>query len=176
MKSIIVYSSQTGFTRKYAEWLAQELGAVSIPLGEAQKKGDEYFEDADAIVYGGWVMGGKIVNGEWFAQKAPAWKGKKLAMLCVGASPEDSATVDTVLQDALQDGLREEARAFYCPGGIAYERMKLPSRLLMKAFAAMMRNKKDASAEEKSMGEMLAHSYDISDKKYILPILQYLQG
>ena len=54
--------------------------------------------------------------------------------------------------------------------------MKLASKLGMKAFAAMMRNKKDATDDEKVMGEMISHSYDIADKKYILPIVEYLRG
>ena len=37
MKTIIVYSSQTGFTKRYADWLAEELGADAITLDEAKK-------------------------------------------------------------------------------------------------------------------------------------------
>ena len=56
MKTIIIYSSQTGFTERYAKWLADELSAETITLAEAKKKTDDYFNDADAIVYGGWAM------------------------------------------------------------------------------------------------------------------------
>ena len=60
MKSIIIYSSQTGFTKRYAEWLAQELEADVITIAEEKKQGNEYFDEADEIIYGGWAMGGKI--------------------------------------------------------------------------------------------------------------------
>lgn len=63
----------------------------------------------------------------------------------------------------------------YCQGGLSYEKMKLPSRLAMKAFAAMTKRKKDATEQDKKMGEMISHSYDISDKKYIMPIVKYLR-
>ena len=176
MKSIIIYSSQTGFTKRYAEWLAQELEADVITIAEAKKQSNEYFDEADEIIYGGWAMGGKIVNSEWFTQRIPAWKGKKLVLFCVGASPNEIPEVEVALHNALTDEERKYARAFYCQGGISYEKMKLPSKLAMKAFAAMVRNKKNATDQEKDMGEMISHSYDISDKKFIMPIVKYLRG
>ena len=175
MKTIIIYSSQTGFTERYAKWLADELSAETITLAEAKKKNDDYFKEADAIVYGGWAMGGNIVNSEWFKSKLSQWKGKKLVLFCVGASPNELPDVETTLHNALTDDERKYAKAFYCQGGIAYEKMKLPSKLLMKAFAKMVRNKKHATQQEKDMGEMISHSYDISDKKFIEPIVEYIQ-
>ena len=37
MKTLIIYSSQTGFTKKYATWLSEELQADCIPLKDAKK-------------------------------------------------------------------------------------------------------------------------------------------
>ncbi|MGN0160447.1 MAG: flavodoxin domain-containing protein [Lachnospiraceae bacterium] len=176
MKTIIVYSSQTGFTQRYARWLSEELDAETISLADAKKKNRDYFEGADAIIYGGWAMGGKIVNVEWFAGNIPAWKGKKLALFCVGASPNDTPDVEASIQNALTSEEQKYAKAFYCQGGLSYEKMKFPYKLAMKAFASMMRNKKDANEQEKVMGEMISHSYDIADKKYIEPIMKYLRG
>ena len=176
MKTIIVYSSQTGFTKRYAQWLAETLDAEIMPIETAKKKSIDYFEDADEIVYGGWAMGGKIVNSEWFTQKIPAWKGKKLVLFCVGASPNEIPEVEVVLKNALTEEEHKYAKAFYCQGGLSYEKMKLPSKLAMKAFAAMVKNKKNKTEQEKGMGDMISHSYDISDKKYIVPIVEYLRG
>ena len=176
MKTIIVYSSQTGFTKRYADWLAEELGTVAITLAEAKKQSDQYFEDADAIIYGGWAMGGKVVNSEWFTQRIPLWKGKKLALFCVGASPNENPEVETALNNALTEEERKYAKAFYCQGGLSYERMKLPSKLALKAFASMIKKKKDATEQEKMMGEMISHSYDIADRKFITPIATYVQN
>ena len=32
MSTVVVYSSQTGFTKRYAEWLAEELGLSLIHI------------------------------------------------------------------------------------------------------------------------------------------------
>ena len=63
MKTIVIYNSQTGFTKRYAEWIAQESGADCFELSTAKKKNlDEY----DAIIYGGWACAGSISKIGWF--------------------------------------------------------------------------------------------------------------
>ena len=46
---------------------------------------------------------------------------------------------------------------------------------MMKAFVSALKAKKDQSEEEKVMAEMISKSYDISDKKYIQPILKWAE-
>lgn len=64
---------------------------------------------------------------------------------------------------------------FYCPGGFNYEKMSAPSRLMMKIFIKSLKAKKDKTAEDEEMIKIISSSYDISDKKYIEPILKCLE-
>ncbi|MGL5440713.1 MAG: flavodoxin domain-containing protein [Filifactoraceae bacterium] len=59
MKSIVIYSSQTGFTEKYAKCLADRLAGQAMDIKEAKKKEDSFFESFDALVYGGVGYGRK---------------------------------------------------------------------------------------------------------------------
>ena len=174
MKTLIIYTSQTGFTKKYAEWISERMNGDLIDLKEAQKKSADYYKDYDAICYGGWAMAGTIVKVKWFLDKAVNWKDKKLAVYCVGGSPNDNPDVDAFLQNVLTEEQKKNIKIFYCQGGFNYERMKEPSRLAMKMFVSTLRNKKDATEKEKVMAEKMASSYDISDVKYIEPIVAYL--
>ena len=174
MKTLIIYTSQTGFTKKYADWLAQKTGGDLLDLKDAQKKNDAFFEGYEAIVYGGWVMAASVVKVKWFLNRAASWKGKKLAIYCVGGSPNDNPDVEVMLKNMLNDEQREYIRAFYCQGGFNYERMNAPSRLAMKMFVSALKKKKDPTEEEKIMTEMVAKSYDISDEKYLEPLIEYL--
>ena len=54
------------------------------------------------------------------------------------------------------------------------KKMKAPSRLAMKMFVSALKNKKGATDKEKEMADKIATSYDISDIKYIEPIVEYL--
>ena len=176
MKSLIIYTSNTGFTRRYAEWLAEKMSGDLLNLKDAQKKSMDFFEDYDAICYGGWAMAGSLVKAKWFIEKTVNWKNKRLAMFCVGASPNDNPDVDAFLQNVLTEDQKKYINVFYCQGGFSYEKMKAPSRLAMKMFISALRNKKDATEKEKAMAEKMASSYDISDVKYIEPIAMYLGG
>ena len=44
----------------------------------------------------------------------------------------------------------------------------------MKMFVGSLKRKKNATEEEKTMVRMISSSYDISDIKYIEPIVDYL--
>lgn len=175
MKTLIIYSSQTGFTKQYATWIAEETGAELIPFKEAKRKNDAFYSDADTILFGGWSMGGNLVNKEWFTEKASLWKDKKLVLFCVGATPNDDPDIEESLQKMLTDEEKEYVKAFYCQGGLSYEKMNFPCKIMMKMFSSMLRKKKDATEKEKMMGEALAQSFDISDKKYIDPIVEYIR-
>ncbi|MCR5099651.1 MAG: flavodoxin domain-containing protein [Lachnospiraceae bacterium] len=174
MKTLIIYTSQTGFTKRYAEWIADRLNGDLLDLKDAQRKTDEYFEEYGVICYGGWAMAGSLVKAKWFLGKAVNWQDKRLAMFCVGGSPNDNPDVDIFLQDALSEEQKKYIKVFYCQGGFNYERMKAPSKLAMKMFVSALRNKKDATEKEKIMAEKMASSYDISDIKFIEPIVSYL--
>lgn len=176
MKTLIIYTSQTGFTKRYAHWLADRVSGDLLDLKDAQKKGLDYFDSYDAICYGGWAMAEKIVKSKWFLEKAENWKKKRLAMFCVGGTPNGEPQADALLHNALTDAQREYIKVFYCQGGMNYEKMSAPTRITMKMFVSAVRNKKDATEEQKEMFERMASSYDISDIKYIEPIADYLVG
>ena len=174
MKTLVIYTSQTGFTKKYAEWLAERMCADLLDLKEARKKDEGFFDPYDAIVYGGWTMAGSVVKSKWFLDKARAWKNKRLAIFCVGGSPVDNPDIEVTLKKLLTDEQRKYIKAFYCQGGFAYEKMNTPSKLAMKMFVGSLKRKKNATEEEKTMVRMISSSYDISDIKYIEPIVDYL--
>lgn len=47
MKVAVIYNSQTGFTKKYAEWISEATGADCLELKVAKKQD---FDRYDAIV------------------------------------------------------------------------------------------------------------------------------
>ena len=174
MKTLIIYTSQTGFTKKYAKWLAEKMSGDLLELKDAKKKTAEYFEDYDAICYGGWIMAENIVKVKWFLEKAADWKNKRLAVFCVGGSPNDNPDIDVFLKKALTEEQKKYIKLFYCQGGFNYEKMNGPSRIAMKMFVSALKKKKDLTEEEKFAVEKMSSSYDISDIKYIEPIVSYL--
>ena len=172
MKTVVIYNSQTGFTKRYAEWIAEESGADCIELKEAKKKDMNYY---DTIVFGGWACAGTISKIGWFKNNISKWNDKKLVVFCVGGSPIDNPDIDVFLENAFKDE-EKKIDVFYCPGGFDYEKMSGASRVMMKMFTNMLKSKKEKTEDEENMIRMISSSYDISDKKYIEPILECLNG
>ncbi|MCI9237106.1 MAG: flavodoxin [Dorea sp.] len=172
MKTIVIYNSQTGFTKRYAEWIAEAAGADCLELSAAKKKDLAAY---DAIIFGGWACAGNISKLSWFKGNIDRWAGKKLIAFCVGASPIDNPEIDIALKRNLNESEYKKVKIFYCPGGLNYEKMSTPSKLMMKMFVKKLKAQKDKTEAEQIMVKMISSSYDISDRKYIEPILQYLK-
>lgn len=176
MKTVVIYTSQTGFTKKYAEWLGKRTNAEVLTLQKAKRTPDKKFTEADAIVYGGWMMAGRITGSEWFLSKANNWQGKKLAIFGVGASPFGTPDIEAALENAVTVEQKKFIKVFYCQGGLNYEKMKPMSRFAMRGFARMVKKKaeKEGNAYCQEMFDTLAKSYDNSNEKYLDPIMEYL--
>ena len=172
MKAIVIYNSQTGFTARYARWIAEAAGADILPLSTA-KKAD--LSPYDVIIFGSWARAGGLSKGRWFKDNIRRWRGKQLIVFCVGASPADSPETESFLRQNFTDEERKAVSVFYCPGGLDYEKMPVPSRLMLRMFVKSLRGKKDRTEAEEGALRMLSSSYDISDKKYILPLLACLK-
>ncbi|MBO4630190.1 MAG: hypothetical protein J5687_09605 [Treponema sp.] len=172
MKTLIIYTSQTGFTKRYAEWIAEKSHADIFNLKDVQKKKMPFFEEYNAIIYAGWCMASKVVKLDWFLEKVTNLKEKKLAVVAVGASPNEAPEVDVAMNNLLTTEQKQFIKVFYCQGGINYDKMKLLSKFALKMFANVLKNSKDAKQREQ--GELIGHSYDISDVKFIEPIVDFL--
>lgn len=168
MKTIVIYNSQTGFTERYAKWIAEETGADCVSFAEGKNRDLQKF---DAIVFGGWAKAGTITKLPWLKEQMRKQPNKKYIAFCVGASPIDNPDVKTAMQNLFTEEEHKQVQVFYCPGGINYEKMTPATYLIMKVFAKMMQSKKG----QEEAGAMLSSSYDISDKKYIAPIIACLE-
>ena len=173
MKTIVIYNSQTGFTKKYAEWIAQSVNADCVEFSNAKKQD---LSSYDAIVFGGWAFAGSITKLKWFKKNISKWAGKKLAVFCVGASPIENPDIQTDLPKNFTDEELKVIKWFYCPGGLDYDKMSVTSKTMMKMLAKSLETKKNKTQKDIEQAKMISSSYDISDIRYIKPIVEYIKG
>ncbi len=171
MKTIVIYNSQTGFTKKYAQWIAEQASADCVEYSAAKNLD---LDGYDAIVFGGWAIGGSISKLKWFKKNIARWSHKKLAVFCVGASPMENPEIEETLPKNFSEEELKVVKWFYCPGGLDYGKMPATSKTMMKMFVKMLKARKNKTETDLEQIRMLSSSYDISDIKYIEPIIQYL--
>mgnify|MGYP000992876959 CR=1 FL=1 len=76
-KTLVVYKSKSGFTKKYAEWISRQLKAE---IREASKVTVETLFDYDTIIYGGGLYAGGISGVKLITKNFKRLKGKKIAV------------------------------------------------------------------------------------------------
>ena len=172
-KILIVYKSVTGFTKEYAEMIAQEIDCT---LMDFKKVTAETMSRFDTVIFGGRIHAG-MVDGLKRAKKLFLQsKASQLIVYTTGATPNESkAVIDEMWKNNLSPSELLEIPHFYFQGGLRYEKMPLPDKLMMKMFCMMMKKKKDKNDLEKQFEKFITSSYDISSKTYIIPLITSLQ-
>ena len=143
---VIVYRSNTGFTREYAEMLGKAEKMKVCPLAEAQGK----VGPGETVFFMGPLMAGHI-SGVDQAVKQFAVKG-----VCgVGMSPASQQVLDTLTRANYVPG----APIFYLQGGWAPKKVGwLKRRMVGMATRSMreaLQNKKRTPEEDKQLDFLL---------------------
>ena len=171
MKTLIVYKTKTGFTERYANWLKEETLFDCVSIKKVTK---EMLSSFDTVIFGGGIYAGQISGLKKIKQLIG---GKtKLIVFATGATPaEDIKQLDATFKFNFTEEEIKSIPHFYFPTGLDYDRMSFGNRILMKLFSKMLDSKQQENPDDKTPKQSLANSFDISDKKYINPLLDYLK-
>ena len=173
-KQVVVYTSETGFTQKYAMWIAEELGCEAINMKEWMRRKPS---DYQTVIYGGGFYAGQIKGLKKMKNCLKQYPGIRLIVFGTGATPpEEKEMVKAAMDGNFTDEERGKIPAFYFQSGLNYENMSLKYKLMMKAFISMLKKKTDLTKEEKVMMGMLAHSYDFCKKENIRELINYSEN
>lgn len=147
---IIIYGSQYGTTRKYAEELGKLTG-VEVKSYDQIKDINTY----DTIVYlGALYAGGVIGMKKTFKNFHDA--ANKIVIATVGlADPTDSENIANIrngMAKQLPEGVLERAHIIHLRGGIDYSSLSLKHKTMM----AMLYKKANGLPEEEKTAEVKA--------------------
>ena len=144
----IVFTSETGHAKKYAELLGERTGLPVYDLNTAIK---EVPKEAE-IIYLGWLMAG-TVKGYQKARKHFTVK----AVCGVGMSGGNSQIADIRKANRIPDG----SPVFYLQGGFEMEKLhgiyKLMMQTMKKTVGKGLEGKADRTEEEDDMLNLLLH-------------------
>ena len=160
MKHLVVYQSSTGFTAKYATWIAE---ALSCEAKELKRVTSQEVAVYDCIIFGGWIMGGMISGLDKIRKMNP----KKLVVFAVGASTGSEEVRNTIKE---QNHL-EQTAFFYFEGGLAFEKMGFLPKMMLKMVGKSVAKKENKTPQEQEMEKLFAESFDNSDVAKIKPLV-----
>lgn len=145
---IVVYASKTGFTRKYAEYIASELGCRAVEVGRSVPSADLY------------IVGGGIYQGKMLAKKAVETllaSGGKVVAFAVGLMrPQEGKGEKVALKNF------PGTKCFYFRGGYAPENLSFIERAGMKLMYRIYK-KKDVPDLRETADAIAAGGADFSE-------------
>ena len=154
MTSVVIYGSQYGTTRQYAEELARRTG---VEARRYDSVGD--INQYDTIAYVGALYAGGVLGMKKTFASLASCEGKTIAIATVGlADPADPHNVESIeenMRRQLPGKVFEAAHIFHLRGGIDYSRLGFKHRTMMRLLCGKAKNlpEDEKNAEVRAMLE-----------------------
>lgn len=176
MQTAIVYCSQTGYTQKYADWLAEDLGCEAVPYADKTRV---VLSEIDLLVFCSWFHAASIKGAKWLKGVMRDYPDLRVVVLATGATPMPcDAGEATMIEGAFRHTFPEteypDLPHFYCHGGFDYDRLGTPDKIAMRMF--FKANAKTAETDPKAaeMLRVMKDGFDGTKRKYLESALAYI--
>ena len=147
----IVYTSNTGHTRKYALLLGEQIGLPVYSLDEANAQ----LSGGSPVIYLGWLHASHV--------KGYSKAAKRFALCAVcGVGLCDTGTLTDQVRKAAS--IPEGIPLFTLQGGIDRSRLKGMDKLMISMLTKGLASQKHRSAQDERMLELLS-----KDENYVSP-------
>ncbi len=172
MESIlVVYRSETGFTKKYVDWIADKIECNTVLFDQIN---DIDLNNYSIIIYGAGMHAGRIKGLKKFKNKVFGLDDKKVIVFATGAAPYTKKIISKLKADNFSESELNNIKFFYFQSGISYEKMGLINRTVMKTYNQVLKLKNNKSEIEAGTSKAIGKSYDHSNECYINPLVDFL--
>lgn len=167
----IVYSSRTGFTKQYAQWLAEDLHSECTSLSEYCP---HTADAADTILCAGGVYGNEIHGIRQFKRIRKQKPQKQILFLATGIRPVSAETLQRLLLYNFSKA--DTPELFYVQGGLNLETLPPAQRTMLSLFRAMLKHRRDLSESDHEILRLLETSGDYSHHTQIETVFNRISG
>lgn len=164
---IIVYKSNSGYSKAYAELLAKELdmNVYSIDELPAVHKG------ADAIFFG-WLFAGTVVG-----YKKAAKELNVIAAIGVGMGPDTPEIVSEITDKCK---IPSSTKVFYLQGGFDIKKLKGPNKLIMqlkvKEIIGKLEKQGELTPAQEATYKMCTEGYSCVSLENLSPVIDWYRA
>ena len=175
MKALIIYGSQYGSTKRYAEHLSETSRIEAIDYKKA--KGIEKF---DRIIFMGGLYAGSVLGLKETVSKMT--NNQELIIATVGVTdPNETEYFNEIrksIKAKIPANLYNEEKIFHLRGAIDYSQLGLKHRFMMSMFHKMVLKMPESkrTADAKAMLETYGQQVDFVDFKTLERIASILDS
>jgi menaquinone-dependent protoporphyrinogen IX oxidase len=175
MKIIILYRSKTGFTKRYAEWIASELQCDLYDGAHFKWAGLSVY---DIIIFGGGLYAGGINGVKELLRHAELPGRQKIIVFASGATPDRDETTEELRCRNFSAQQQKRIRFFYLRGGFDYSKLGVVDKFLMILLKMKLRSKPESrrSPDEKGMLAAYEGPADFTRRRNIDELVDHVRG
>lgn len=171
MSTVVVYRSKYGATKKYAEWIAEELNCKAIE--NRNLKIDDLLE-YDTIIYGGGLYAEVIDGVTLITRNLDKLEGKKIIVFSTGITPlKYTEYYDKLVIDKnFKPEMLNKIKIYNFMGKMIIDELSAVHRAALKTLKQIMSAKKNPTEMEKLLIELCETSGDFTDKNAIKDLIE----
>jgi menaquinone-dependent protoporphyrinogen IX oxidase len=151
MKTLIIYRSFLGTSRKYAEWLHE---AVPSDLLEYKSARGELLKSYDTVVIMNAIYATRLSLAHYLEQNWPALQKKRIVFVLVSGSPADNV-FSTKAYSRIPENIRTSIKPFHLTGSLGRLGFSLVKKENLKPIVDYLRTNADFSSSNRG-GEVRA--------------------
>ena len=173
MKTLIIYGSQYGSTKRYAERLSEITGIEAVDYKQAKD-----IEGFDRIIFMGGLYAGGVLGLKKTVGKMA--ENQELIIVTVGVTnPNETEYFNEIrrsIKAKIPANLYNEEKIFHLRGAIDYSQLDLKHRFMMSMFHKMVLKMPESqrTADAKAMLETYGKQMDFIDFKALEQITSQL--
>jgi menaquinone-dependent protoporphyrinogen IX oxidase len=172
-RTVVVYRSISGFTKKYSEWIAEELKA---DLFEAKEIKIEKLREYDLIIFGGSLHAVGINGIKLIKKNISQLANKKIVVFAVGASPPKEGITNEIRKNNFPDEEQKNIQLYYLRGGFKFSKLDFTNKVIMTLFRVRLTIKKNKTPDEKGMLAAYSRPIDCTRKENVKEIIEYAKS
>lgn len=179
MRILVTYASKYGTTKRYAQWIAEDL---ACDLRDSREVNAELLKSYDILIHGGGLYAGGLSGIQTIVKNYDAISNKRIILFSCGLAdpedPENVAHIEAGLEKVLTPEMREKIRQFHLRGGIDYSRLGLTHKAMMAMLRTVMLKKgyDNLRGEDQMMLDTYGGTVDFTNRESLVPLLSYVRS
>lgn len=170
MNTLILYKTNTGCTKNYAERIGEGIHGDVFPLNKFKWKNLSKY---DAVVFGGWVMGNTIQGIDKFLQHWKEMSGKDVLVFATGMSLPSAKGRHILIEQNILDNYH--IRFYQLRGSFDMAKLHFPYNFLINNSLRMIANDPNMSEDQKALVDIKNHPLVYIDDTGVEKILLVLR-
>ncbi|CDZ74266.1 hypothetical protein ING2D1G_0065 [Peptoniphilus sp. ING2-D1G] len=176
MNTVVVYASEYGSTKTYAETLAKKLVCPCY-----EYKNFNSAVDYDNIIFGGPIYSENVIGLKEIFKYNYDFSDKNLIIFSCGllspCNEENQYKLKENILKSVPNRYYKNLKMFFLPGKIDYSKLSFTHRITMRFIYSMLLNKKkELNKSEKSIIYSFGEFLDLTDNTRLDEIIDYVKN